>query len=123
MKNGSIVWLSRRKDIENALVEEFLEPQKIILKNNFFTCQPACNGGYLAILRYGENISNTWNCIANANFFKDKIKMGDLMWVDGAQPIKEEHHLNTANARVVSVNTINTTMQITLEKNQSAYED
>ena len=123
MKIGSFVWHSRRKDIKNAVVEEFYPPVKIVLRNNYFTCQPASSGGYLQVAKYGENITNMWNCIANTRAFNREIKNGDLMWVDGEEPDFSKDMLNTATARVVGVDIVNNTMLITLEKSQNSYED
>lgn len=123
MKNGSFVWLSNREKVPNALVEQFGTPIKIRLQNNYFTCQPAGAGGYMQILQYGENITNVWNCIANANCFLGKIKQGDLMWVEGDKPTKDVPPINSATARVVSVNISDKSIFITLERNQTKDED
>lgn len=118
MKQGSFVWLASRIDTPNAEIEDFRTPTKIALRNNYFTCQPATSGGYLAIMQFGEMVSNTWICKANSMVFSNKIKVGDLMWVDGKKPTSNVDYINSANARVVSVNEIDKTINIILVQNQ-----
>lgn len=117
MKIGSYVWYATKKHIPNAEITEYSKPIKITLRNNYFTCQPASTGGYLAITEFGEKISKTWICKANSLAFDGKINEGDLMWVDGDKPLGEDYE-NTANAKVVSVDKVDRTITIILEKNQ-----
>lgn len=118
MKQGAYVWHAKRIDLPNAEMEDFEQPKKIVLRNNYFTCQPATSGGYLAIMQFGEMVSSTWICKANAMIFSSKIKEGDLMWVDGESPTQDESYINSANARVVKVSVVDKTMTVVIQQNQ-----
>lgn len=117
MRIGDCVWYSNAKYEPNAEIVEYSKPVKITLRNNYFTCQPASSGGYLSIVEFGEKLSKTWLCKATTAVFCGKIKEGDLMWVDGDKPLGEDYE-NSANAKVVSVDIVDRTMTIILEKNQ-----
>jgi hypothetical protein len=118
MKAGSYIWHAKRIDLPNAEIEEFETPKKIILRNNYFTCQPALSGGYLTILQFGEMVSSTWICKANAMAFSGRFKEGDLLWVDGNEPKIADSYVNSANARIVKVNAVDKVITIIAEQNQ-----
>jgi hypothetical protein len=74
-------------------------------------------------MRYGEDIDNTWIAVASMRYFGDKIKEGDLFWIDGAFPIEEIEtkygNGASANAVVKSVARGNHSMEITLQRNKN----
>ena len=123
MKQGEKVYYSKRKYIENAITQEYQKPKEITLKYNYFTCMKA--SGYMEIVEYGERISSMWVCIANSNFFKDKISKGDLFWVEGKKPLKESEltemlgYGESANAIVIDVLYTDHTIKIVLESNEN----
>lgn len=123
MDFGKKVWHCKRKNNANARIPEYEEPTSIVTKPNYFSVMPASSGGYLAIMQYGETITKTWTAIANRLFFEGKIKAGDLMWVDGEEPIKEYEEKfgngTTANAVVKSASVVNHSISIVLEVNQN----
>lgn len=127
MKTGEKVYYSKRINIPNAIVQEYEKPKQITLKYNYFTCMKA--SGYMAIIEYGEQINSTWICIANSNYFKDKISKGDLFWVGGKTPLKENELTETigygesANAIVVDVLETDHTIKIVLENNENEQEN
>ena len=118
---GDFVWHSRRKEIPNATKATFDAPTKITTKYNYFTVMAA--RGYIQVMRYGEDLDNTWIAIANAKYFNGKIKEGDLLWIDGASPIEEIENKYgngaSANATVKSVAIGNHSMEITLQRNKN----
>lgn len=123
MKQGEKVYYSKRKYIENAITQEYQKPKEITLKYNYFTCMKA--SGYMEIVEYGERISSMWVCIANSNYFKDKISKGDLFWVEGKKPLKENEltemlgYGESANAIVIDVLYTDHTIKIVLESNEN----
>lgn len=122
MRNGQIIWYARRKAVENAVMPEYEKPVKIVLRNNYFTCQPATSGGALAVFAYGENIYKTWTCTANASLFGGKISEGDLFWVDGQKPESDTDDYS-ANAVVKTASVSAFVMSIVLETNQNETDD
>ena len=121
MRIGQCIWYARRKAVENAVMPEYEKPVKVVLRSNYFTCQPATSGGALAVFAYGENIYKTWVCTANARMFEGKIREGDLFWVDGKKPVNDKDDYS-ANAVVKTVTTPSFVMSIVLETNQNETE-
>lgn len=122
MRNGQSVWHARRKAVDNAVMPEYEKPVEIVLRNNYFTCQPATSGGALAVFAYGENIYKTWTCSANARVFGEKIAEGDLFWVDGRKPESDKDDYS-ANAVVKTASVSAFVMSIVLETNQNETDD
>jgi hypothetical protein len=123
MRFGSKVWLSRRIETPNATMPSYEEPIEIVTRPNYFTVMSAVGGGYVEVMKHGETIYDTWNIVANANVFCGKIKQGDLMWVDGQEPIEEIEKENgigsSANAVVNSVSEGNISLSIVLKTNHN----
>lgn len=123
MKFGKSVWHAKRISDYNAEIAQYDNPTKITTRPNYFTVMQASTRGFLEIMKYGETAQNYWTVIANTNVFDGKIKAGDVMWVDGEQPILkvEETYGNgaSANAIVKNVAEVNHTITITLERNQN----
>ena len=123
MKQGEKVYYSKRINIENSIIQRYEKPKEITLKYNYFTCMKA--SGYMEIIEYGERISSIWTCIANSKYFRDKISKGDLFWVEGKKPPKENEltelygYGESANARVVDVLATDHSIKITLESNEN----
>lgn len=121
MRIGKKVYHSKRTNEKNAEIAEFSSPVEYITRANHITVMPA--SGFLAMMQYGEEISNTWTMIANANAFDGVFKVGDLMWVDGESPIKEVENTYgngaSANALIQSVAVGDRTISITLTRNKN----
>lgn len=122
MKIGETIWHSKRTNELNAEKPEYNLPSKIKIKPNHFTVMAASTRGYMEVMKYGEDVDNTWTAIANAREFKGKVKVGDLFWLDGETPIDEleDEYGNgsTANAIVKSVAYGNQYISITLTRNK-----
>ena len=122
MRFGEIVWHSPRISHKNAEIAEYSEPKSIRTRANYFTVVPATSRGFLEVMQYGEDIDRTWTAIANDRLFHEKIKEGDLFWLDGEKPIEnlENEYGNgaTATAVVKSVAYVNHTISITLTRNK-----
>ena len=122
MKIGDTLWHSSRINDYNEEKPQYNEPTKIISKINYFTVMPATSRGYMEVMKYGEDVDNTWTAIANARAFNGKIKVGDLFWLDGEQPITaletEYGNGSTATAIVKSVAYGNQYISITLTRNK-----
>ena len=120
MRLGSKIWHSVRTSPDNAEIDEFSAPVEFVTRFNYITVQQAITRGYMEVVKYGEKLSNTWTVIANAAFFHDVFHVGDLMWVDGAEPDEtaETTYGNgaSANAVIKNVAEVNRTISITLER-------
>ena len=122
MRVGESIWHSARINEANAEVAEYSKPTEIRTRFAYFTVMPATSRGYMEVMKYGEDIDNTWTATANDGAFHGKIKVGDLFWLDGEKPIPEleEEYGNgaTATAVVKSVAYVNLTIAITLTRNK-----
>lgn len=122
MRIGDSVWHAKRKYIPNAEIAEFEKPTEIRTRCNFLTVMPLTSRGYAEVMKYGEDIDNTWTVIANDRAFHDKIHIGDLFWVDGDNPISELEleygNGSSATAVVKSVDYVNFSIAITLTRNK-----
>ena len=122
MRVGEIIWHSSRINNYNAEIAEFCAPTEIRTRFNYLTVMPATSRGFMEVMKYGEDVDNTWTVIANSRHFYGKIKVGDLFWIDGEHPIKEieDEYGNgaTATAVVKSVSYVNHTISITLTRNK-----
>lgn len=149
MRVGERIWFCSRKEIANAEIPDFKEPKEIITRFNYFTVMPASSRGYSEVMKYGEDIDNTWIAIANANHFHDLfgfvlgrsnlgckdvfnddyvsrfVKVGDLFWLDGDKPpfkseITEDFgYAESATAVVKSVSYVNMSISIILTRNKN----
>ena len=126
MKQGEKIHYSNRILETNSLIEKFEKPISITLKYNYFTCMKA--SGYTELVQYGDRMSSVWICYANSNWFKGKIKEGDIFWVEGKKPPKVEEldelfgYKESANAIVVDVLETDHSIKITLERNENEQE-
>jgi hypothetical protein len=122
MRIGQSVWHSARTNEENAEVAEYGNPTEIRTRFNYFSVMPATSRGYMEMMKYGEDLENTWTAIANDRAFHGKINVGDLFWLDGEKPIpelEEEYGIgSTATAIVKSVDYMNIYISITLSRNK-----
>ena len=122
MRVGQSIWHSSRINENNAEIPDFANPTEIKTRFNYFTVMPVTSRGFMEVMKYGEDIENTWTAIANDRAFNGKIKVGDLFWLDGESPIPEleEEYGNgaTATAVVKSVSYINLSIAITLTRNK-----
>lgn len=121
MRVGDMVWHASRQEIPNATKRTYDSPTQIKTRYNYLTIMAA--RGYVQVMKYGEDIDNTWIGIASMKAFSDKIKEGDLFWVDGAYPNEEleKKYGNgaSANAVVKSVAQGNHCLEITLQRNKN----
>ena len=122
MKIGQSVWHAKRKLVENATIPEFEKPVKYTIKPNYLTIMPASTRGYLEVVKYGEDVENTWTGIANYIAFENIFSVGDVMWVDGEQPdVETENQYGygcTANAVITSALPVNRSISLTLKTNK-----
>ncbi|MBR5272759.1 MAG: hypothetical protein IKU25_05125 [Clostridia bacterium] len=122
MKIGKKVWHSQRLNSANAEVAEYGKPTEYVTHTNYLTVMPATSRGFLEIMRYGEDLENTWTVIANGKAFDGVFHEGDVMWVDGESPdetIDDEYGDGaSANAVVKSVAEVNYTISVTLTRNK-----
>lgn len=122
MRVGDSIWHSARINEENAEVAEYGNPTEIRTKFNYISVMPATSRGYMEMMKYGEDLENTWTAIANDRAFHGKINVGDLFWLDGEKPIpelEEEYGIgSTATAIVKSVDYMNIYISITLSRNK-----
>lgn len=121
MRVGDSVWHASRQEIPNATQATYDEPNEIVTRFNYLTVMAA--SGYVQVMKYGEDVNNTWNVVANQRAFENKIKVGDLFWVDGHSPndeIESKYGIgSSANAVVVAVGKGNVSMEITLKRNKN----
>lgn len=123
MRVGQSVWHSARISENNATIDTYDKPKEIKTRFNYFTVMPANSRGYAEVMKYGEDVNDTWTAIANANVFGGKINIGDLFWLDGEKPQREieEQYGNgsSATAVVKNVSYVNLTVSITLTRYKS----
>ena len=122
MRVGLSIWHSSRINDFNAEIAEYSKPKEIRTRFNYLTVMPMASRGYMEMMKYGEDIENTWTMIANSRAFNGKIKEGDLFWLDGESPVtalEDEYGYGcTATAVVKSVSYVNTSISITLTRNK-----
>ena len=120
MRVGESVWHAKRQSIPNATKATYDEPIEYRTRLNYLTVMAA--SGYIQVMKYGEDVDNTWIMVASMRAFGNEIKEGDLLWVDGDSPIAEleEKYGNgaSANAVVKSVSKGNLMMEVTLVRNK-----
>lgn len=123
MRVGDYVWIASRANDFNAEIAEYSKPKKIKTRFNYLTVMPASSRGGLEFMKHGETVYDTWTVIANARYFGGKIKEGDLMWVDGDEPIEQVENAYgygaSATAMVDSALPVNFTLNIILKRNQA----
>ena len=121
MRVGDCVWHSSRIETHNATQPKYEKPTEIRTRLNYFTVM--CASGYIQVVKYGEDIDNTWTVVASMRDFNGKIKAGDLFWVDGEKPNDEIERKYgngaSANAVVKSARLGNRSIEITLTRNKS----
>lgn len=122
MRFGKAVYHAKRIHEANAEIATFESPKSYVTRANYLSVMPAASRGYLEMMKYGEDLDNTWTAIANGRAFEGVFKEGDLMWVDGESPIDaiEQEYGNgaSANAVIRSVAEVNSTISITLTRNK-----
>lgn len=119
---GGTVYHSKRVYDENATIQTYEEPKSYVTRPNYLSVMPAASRGFMEVMRYGEDLENTWTVIAKRVAFSRVFKEGDLMWVDGEEPIEaiesEYGYGSSANAVVRGVSEVNNTISITLTRNK-----
>lgn len=81
-----------------------------------FNIQPA--GGDFDIALYGEKISKIYRAIVPYSY-KDKIKEGDIAYLDGSLPEEQEPYGDNANYIVDSIRPQNLAMAIYFKKREN----
>ena len=121
MRVGESVWHAKRQQIPNAKTPTYDEPLEIRTRLNYLTVMAA--SGYIQVMKYGEDIDNTWTIVASMRHFGGKVKEGDLFWVDGECPNEEIEckygNGASANAVVKSVRLGNHSIEIILTRNKN----
>lgn len=127
MRFGKQVYHSKRIEDKNAKMPSFERPVEYVTRPNYLSVMPAVGRGFMEVVKYGEDLVNTWTVIANSMVFDGVFKEGDLVWVDGEKPIEsieEEYGFgSSANAIVRNVAEINTTISITLTRNKEQIKE
>ena len=122
MRFGGKVYHAQRVYEENATLPSYEAPKQYVTRPNYLSVMPATSRGFLEVMKYGEELNDTWTVIANQRAFNGVFKEGDLMWVDGDEPIasveQEYGNGSSANAVVRSVAEVNNTISITLTRNK-----
>lgn len=122
MRFGVSIYHAKRVYQENATIATFDIPNSYVTRANYISVMPATSRGFMEIMKYGEDLENTWTVIANSRAFSGVFKEGDLMWVDGEAPVAsvEQEYGNgaSANAIIRSVSEVNQTISITLTRNK-----
>lgn len=122
MRFGGLVYHAKRVYQSNATIPTFESPTFYYTRPNYLSVMPATSRGFLEMMKYGEDLDNTWTVIANGRAFEGVFKEGDLMWVDGEKPIEEMEQEygngSSANAIIRSVNEVNNTISIVLTRNK-----
>lgn len=125
MRVGKSVWHASRLNDLNAEVAEYSKPVEIKTRFNYLTVMPASSRGFMEVIKSGETLYDTWTATANSRYFDGKFEVGDLMWIDGDKPPKEEELTETfgykesATAEIRNVDEVNLTIAIRLERNQN----
>lgn len=123
MRVGKSIWHASRINEFNAENPIYDTPEEIKTRFNYITVMPSSSRGLMEIIKSGETLYDSWTVIANGNYFNNKFKVGDLMWVDSESPITslEETYGNgaTANTIIKSVLETNQTINIVLKRNQN----
>lgn len=122
MRVGEKIWHAVRTSTDNEEIPTYGMPTQITTGFNKISVMQATSRGYLELMKYGEKAFDIWTVIANARIYPNTFHEGDVLWVDGEQPIAsvEQTYGNgaSANAIITSVSTVNKTISITLERNQ-----
>ena len=122
MDFGCYVWYSNRINDEQEEIPKYGEPVKVVTRPNYFTVMPVAGRGLLEVLKSGEAVHDYWTAMANSLVFEGKIKIGDLMWIDGDEPQKSDSSMfdyrQSATAVVEQVQKTRKTIQIYLKRNQ-----
>ena len=122
MRVGESIWHASRINEANAEIAEYAEPIEIRTRFNYFTVMPATSRGFMEVMKYGEDVDSTWTAIALDRAFHGKIKVGDLLWLDGEKPPEtvtdEIGDAQSATAIVKSVAYVNLSIAITLTRNK-----
>ena len=122
MRFGGKVYHAPRVYDANATLPTYQTPHCYVTRANYLSVMSATSRGFMEVMKYGEDLENTWTVIANARAFEGVFKEGDAMWVDGCAPdkeLEEEYGCgSTANAIVRGVVCVNNTISITLTRNK-----
>ena len=122
MKFCGKVYHSKRVDDKNARIARFEPSVGYAVRANYLSVMSAVSRGVMEVVKYGEDLTNTWTLIANRRAFDGVFKEGDLMWVDGESPIQEIEdeygYGSSANAIIRSVIEVNETISVTLTRNK-----
>lgn len=60
--------------------------------------------GYNDVVVYGKDIQNRWRLIVDARLSASEFSVGDLLYLDGAEPIQDAENGEGANAVITAIN-------------------
>lgn len=122
MKNGEIIWYCLRTSADNAETDTYAEPIKEVVRMPSvfspigITVQP--KNGFTDRMAYGETTSKDQRIILTPyEFWHGKFREGDLFYLDGQRPEKdEEYYGQNANYFVDSVANQNKAIELSVKK-------
>lgn len=114
MKYGEKIYLRRRINLEDGVVD-YGDPIEIILKPMQISVMPISD--YQDIKEYGIDNSSKWQIITYRKYFpRSFFKNGDLLYLDGVDPIGESEKGQFANAIIKGVSEYNLTLRLIAER-------
>ena len=111
MKFGDTIYYCKKKKSE---VEEYEKPKAITLRRNFFSLMPASE--YTDVMIYGEDVNTRYRAYANFRIWGKTFEQGDKLYIDYAEPNKDEEFGKSANAEITAVMYDNLFVRIEIRK-------
>lgn len=112
--NESVFYCVKKPTPEG--IEEYDEPNEIVLRPGYFSVQPA--NGYTALQTFGKEITSYQTAICQPyELWKDKFHEGDVFYIDDVKPTdKEECNGELANYVIDKVFKQNLALRLTLKR-------
>lgn len=122
MRNGERIWFCQRIRHENEEVPTYKAPEEFILRFQTvfspigITCQPKT--GFTDYLEYGETTNSDRRIVLQPyQYWAEKFKVGDIFYIDGAEPSdEEEYYGQLANYYVEFVSKQNEAIVLSLKQ-------
>lgn len=122
MRNGERIWACNRLHYANEEVPTYDEPEEFILRFPTvfspigITCQPKT--GFTDYLEYGETTNSDRRIVLQPyQYWAEKFKVGDIFYIDGAEPSdEEEYYGQDANYYVEFVSRQNEAIVLSLKQ-------
>lgn len=117
MKFGKSTYYCKKLDEPNGL-QEYGEPNEIVLKPHMFSLQPASSSGFTAIQEFGTRVNLYQVCYAQPyTEWENTFKEGDVFYVDGVAPdSSEETYGENANYVVDLIAKQNEAIRLVLKR-------